>query len=67
MILHLPYHLNHLISIHFTSSVYPFILKGITLYGIDYVDCPMNLILKIWDLLSNEWKLDDLDDMVNVY
>lgn len=26
----------------------------------------MNLRLKIWDLLSNEWKLDDLDDMVNV-
>ncbi|HGS9346886.1 TPA: oxidoreductase, partial [Clostridioides difficile] len=45
---------------------YPFILKGITLYGIDSVDCPMNLRLKIWDLLSNEWKLDDLDDMVNV-
>ncbi|MDL0297292.1 oxidoreductase, partial [Clostridioides difficile] len=39
---------------------------GITLYGIDSVDCPMNLRLKIWDLLSNEWKLDDLDDMVNV-
>ncbi|NJB08569.1 hypothetical protein GSQ22_22960 [Clostridioides difficile] len=30
------------------------------------MDCPMNLRLKIWDLLSNEWKLDDLDDMVNV-
>ncbi|HGM3506025.1 TPA: YhdH/YhfP family quinone oxidoreductase [Clostridioides difficile] len=53
-------------GIDFTSSVYPFILKGITLYGIDSVECPMNLRLKIWDLLSNEWKLDDLDDMVSV-
>ncbi|MFL8712714.1 YhdH/YhfP family quinone oxidoreductase [Clostridioides sp. GD02377] len=53
-------------GIEFTSSVYPFILKGVTLYGIDSVECPMNVRLKIWDLLSNEWKLDDLDDMVNV-
>lgn len=53
-------------GIEFTSSVYPFILKGVTLYGIDSVECPMNIRLKIWDLLSNEWKLDDLDDMVNV-
>ncbi|MCC0694810.1 MULTISPECIES: YhdH/YhfP family quinone oxidoreductase [unclassified Clostridioides] len=53
-------------GIDFTSSVYPFILKGVTLYGIDSVDCPMNLRLKIWDLLSNEWKLEDLDDMVTV-
>ncbi|MCC0734371.1 YhdH/YhfP family quinone oxidoreductase [Clostridioides sp. ZZV14-6009] len=53
-------------GIDFTSSVYPFILKGVTLYGIDSVECPMNLRLKIWDLLSNEWKLEDLDDMVSV-
>lgn len=53
-------------GIEFTSSVYPFILKGVTLYGIDSVECPMNVRLKIWDLLSNEWKLHDLDDMVNV-
>ncbi|KPI47405.1 YhdH/YhfP family quinone oxidoreductase [Clostridioides difficile] len=53
-------------GIEFTSSVYPFILKGVTLYGIDSVECPMNVRLKIWGLLSNEWKLDDLDDMVNV-
>ncbi|MGX9755560.1 YhdH/YhfP family quinone oxidoreductase [Clostridioides difficile] len=53
-------------GIDFTSSVYPFILKGVTLYGIDSVECPMNLRLKIWDLLSNEWKLEDLDDMVTV-
>ncbi|EQF23498.1 quinone oxidoreductase, YhdH/YhfP family protein [Clostridioides difficile CD160] len=53
-------------GIEFTSSVYPFILKGVTLYGIDSVECPMNVRLKIWDLLSNEWKLHDLNDMVNV-
>lgn len=53
-------------GVDFISLVYLFILKGIILYGIDFVDCLMNLRLKIWDLLLNEWKLDDLDDMVNV-
>lgn len=45
----------------FLTSVYPFILRGITLYGVDSVQCPMHLRLKIWTLLSNEWKLDDLN------
>lgn len=53
-------------GIEFTSSVFPFILKGITLYGIDSVECPMDLRLKLWDLLSNEWKSEKLDDMVNI-
>lgn len=52
-------------GIDFTSSVYPFILKGVTLYGIDSVECKMDLRLKLWDLLANEWKLKDLGDMVN--
>lgn len=45
----------------FLTSVYPFILRGITLYGIDSVQCPMALRLKIWTLLSNEWKHNNLD------
>lgn len=48
----------------FDASVYPFILRGVTLYGIDSVQCPRDLRLKIWDLLANEWKLDTLHDHV---
>lgn len=53
-------------GIEFNSSIFPFILKGITLYGIDSVECPMDLRIKIWDLLANEWKSDKLENMVNI-
>lgn len=39
-----------------STTVYPFIIRGITLYGVDSVQCPMDLRLKLWNLLSNEWK-----------
>ncbi|NBG87274.1 YhdH/YhfP family quinone oxidoreductase [Isachenkonia alkalipeptolytica] len=50
----------------FESSVYPFILRGVTLYGIDSVQCPMDLRLKIWEKLAGPWKADNLQAMVEV-
>ncbi len=47
-------------SDEFKTSVYPFILKGITLLGIDSVKCPMDIRLKIWKKLSANWKITDL-------
>lgn len=38
------------------TSVYPFILRGITLYGVDSVMCPMDLRITLWSLLAGEWK-----------
>ena len=52
-------------SDEFSTSVYPFILKGVTLFGIDSVKCPMDMRLKIWDKLSSDWKLDNLDANVD--
>ncbi|SHH93756.1 YhdH/YhfP family quinone oxidoreductase [Clostridium grantii] len=46
----------------FTSSVYPFILKGIILCGIDSVQCPMDLRIKLWSLLAKEWKPSNLHE-----
>lgn len=48
-----------------STSVYPFILRGITLFGIDSVQCPMDIRLKIWDKLSSDWKLNNLNDNVD--
>lgn len=47
-------------SYEFSSSVYPFILRGVSLLGVDSVQCPKDLRLKLWNLLSNEWKPEDL-------
>ncbi|MGP0583837.1 acrylyl-CoA reductase family protein [Paenibacillus timonensis] len=38
------------------TSVYPFILRGVNLLGIDSVFCPEPLRHRLWQLLSGEWK-----------
>ncbi len=54
-------------------NVFPFILRGVSLVGIDSQNCPMAQRKKVWQKLANEWKpihlnelcrevgLDDLD------
>jgi acrylyl-CoA reductase (NADPH) len=42
-------------------TVFPFILRGISLYGIDSQHCLMNTRTKIWEKLAGEWKLNNLD------
>lgn len=45
------------------TSIYPFILRGVSLMGIDSGICLMPMRLKIWKLLAGEWKLDVLQKM----
>lgn len=47
-------------SIDLPLTVLPFILKGISLIGIDSVKCDMVLRKKIWALLASTWKVDSL-------
>lgn len=49
----------------FTTSVYPFILRGIRLIGIDSVQCPMALRKALWQLLAKEWKVMPSMAMLN--
>lgn len=44
------------------STVYPFLLRGVTLSGIDSAACPIEPRKEIWRKLSNEWKLSRLAD-----
>lgn len=43
------------------TTVYPFILRGVRLIGIDSVQCPMHRRLRIWQKLAAEWKPDHLN------
>lgn len=43
---------------HFESSVFPFILRGIALVGIDSAEQPMANRRRIWDLLAGPWNTD---------
>ena len=42
-------------------TVFPFILRGVTLTGVDAAWCPIPLRHKTWDKLAGEWKPDCLD------
>lgn len=39
----------------FSSSVYPFILRAVSLLGVDCVQIDMNLRIKMWTKLNDEW------------
>jgi putative YhdH/YhfP family quinone oxidoreductase len=45
------------------TTVFPFILRGVNLLGINSAETPMGLRLKIWHKLANEWKPDCLNDI----
>ncbi len=38
-------------------TVYPFILRGVSLLGIDSQNCPMEIRQKVWDLLADSWSI----------
>ena len=43
-------------------TVYPFILRGISLIGIDSQNCPLAYREKVWENLAEDWKPDNLED-----
>ncbi|UCF88816.1 MAG: oxidoreductase, partial [bacterium] len=43
-------------------NVFPFILRGVSLIGIDSVQVPMEPRVKVWQRLAGEWKPENLDD-----
>jgi acrylyl-CoA reductase (NADPH) len=42
------------------TTVMPFILRGVSLLGIDSVNCSMALRRELWNRLANEWKCEKL-------
>ena len=42
-------------------TVYPFILRGISLLGIDSQNCPMDVRRRLWKKMAGEWRIDGLD------
>lgn len=44
-------------------TVYPFILRGVTLAGVTSQNCPMPLRLEIWHNFAHQWRLDLLSSL----
>ena len=53
-------------SPHLNLSVYPFILRGVTLSGIDSANCPLDLRKRIWNKLASEWKINQIKDLAQI-
>ena len=50
-------------DIHLT--VYPFILRGVSLFGIDSQNCPMPVRLRAWGMLAGAWKFPWLERLAS--
>ncbi|KGR92326.1 quinone oxidoreductase [Ureibacillus massiliensis 4400831 = CIP 108448 = CCUG 49529] len=46
------------------TTVFPFILRGVDLLGVDSVYCPMETRAKTWERLSTDFKPTNLDDFI---
>jgi NADPH:quinone reductase-like Zn-dependent oxidoreductase len=45
-------------------NVFPFILRGVRLIGVDSAECPMLHRTEVWHSLATKWKLNALESMV---
>lgn len=43
-------------GINVPTNVFPFILRGVNLLGVDSVYCPYDLRVQLWHNMANEWK-----------
>ncbi len=46
-----------------TTTVYPFILRGLNVFGIESAEADMNWRTKLWNLLANDWKPENLEEI----
>lgn len=52
-------------SFKLETNVFPFILRGARLIGIDSVECKIEKKLAVWNKLANEFKIDSLSEITN--
>lgn len=45
-------------------TVYPFLLRGVVIIGIDSAERPMPYRLNIWNRIFSEWKIQDLEYLI---
>lgn len=45
------------------TTVFPFILRGVSLVGIDSAECSMERRLQVWNKMASDWKPDCLEQL----
>lgn len=46
------------------TSIFPFILRGLSLFGIDSAESLINVKEEIWNNFSSNWKLENIDENI---
>lgn len=52
-------------GVGFNANVLPFILRGVNLLGVDSVELPLVVKASMWDKLSLQWKLSNLEALAH--
>jgi acrylyl-CoA reductase (NADPH) len=55
-----------ILSPNLNTTVFPFILRGLRLIGIDSAECPIEQKIEMWDLLSGPWYTPLIDQLKQV-
>ena len=56
--------MGNVLSDKFSLTVYPFILRGVKLVGIDSASRPMNERKYIWSKIASDWKIDNYEQHI---
>lgn len=51
-------------SAELNGSVFPFILRGVNLLGVDSVELPLEIKEQVWQLMASEWRLEKLEALL---
>ncbi len=46
------------------ATVFPMILRGVSLLGISSANCPISMRRDLWNRLGTEWKPPHLDEII---
>ena len=52
-------------SFELNTNVFPFILRGVRLIGIDSVEAKLEKKIAAWEKISSDFKIDNLDNLTN--
>jgi len=53
-------------SPNLSTTVFPFILNGVNLLGLDSANFPMDQRQQVWDKLSGTWRIPDLENVATI-
>ena len=46
------------------TSIFPFILRGLSLFGIDSAESLLEVKEEVWESFSSDWKLENIDQNI---